>query len=586
MEIESFDECAIKEVSKENINSRKCDCKINRKLVPLKINFFCQFVVIGSIFNFINPLLSTCGLSPSELGVTGMFANGAATLSRLVFGPIADGTRKKHRIIAGLTLATTVSVMLFFFMPQSREYLFEGYLLDADTFVAQVRWTAVSNSSGFENSFDMEPVPKVCWPDKLETCTPIGLSHSPRPPDSHYMLQKVSKDSQTAVFGPSPKTYVGKPEEDWMKLSHEENQFVRLGCTKMEGGSGHDCVAIHNQRASKSTGFVLLMAVVFRSLLWASQAPIGNLLDSVTYAALGENTHYYGWTRVFGSAGFIVSSLLVGILISRTSDPQGSTILTRIPKFPSFEDAKSYIPNYAPSLITAAIFGVISVIVSAVPTADSMQTKIPLQKAIMIAVRSADMIKCLVSVFFTGISFAFIGEYLFVILTKEYNVPHYFLGIMISTLVLSEVPAFLICGQLVRRLGETTCVSIAHILNMLRFMSFAYFVNYWNFLWAEVVCGFSFPLLINALLNQGARAGRISGTDAGDVVASMHGIIAAGVFGLMPCIGGPLWGLLLEHFTGRHLFYCAACYSLAVSLAIPVTAVVVNKLSPRFHKNY
>ncbi|CAL8096201.1 unnamed protein product [Calicophoron daubneyi] len=559
----------------------RCHFQINRQLIPIKINYFCQFVVIAALFNFLNPLLSTYGLGPSELGLTVMFSYGSATISRLIFGPVADRTKRKHLVISGLSVMTTLMIVTFFMLPRSKEYLFEGHLAEDKTLIALVEWSYPKNSTNSTTMTAMEGPSSVCWPRKLKACNVLDPEGHVFQRNIQYILRNVSSDSLSAVYLSNSESF---GEVDNRPTSRRNGSLaVNISCGMVEENYTTLCVKMQNERPSKTTGLVYAIIIILRSLLHVSHSPIPNLLDSLTYGILGEEkSHFYGKTRAFGTVGYAVASTITAYLIYIISKVQDSDGSSQGPRPHSYEGLSAQV-SYAPCLVISAAFAAVGAIVSAFPTKCSTRNKLRLRKALLVAIRSADMIKCLVNSVLTGITSAFIGEYLFLILINEYKIPHYFLSIMTLTLVVSEVPGFFVCGYFVRRFGETTCVSISHLLNMLRFLSLAYFVNYWYFLFAEIVCGISFALLFNAVLNQGAKAGRVSSADAGDVVASMHALTAALLFNFMPCVGGLLWGLLLDNFTGKHLFYFAACYSLIVATLVPLAALIINKFVSHPH---
>ncbi|KAF8567877.1 hypothetical protein P879_09855, partial [Paragonimus westermani] len=95
---------------------------------------------ISAFFVYINPILSAGGLSSTQLGVTALLAHTAATISRLTFGPLADGTKKRHLVLMSLSLCAMVSICAFFWLPRSVEYAYEGTFQSSGIFMSKVIW--------------------------------------------------------------------------------------------------------------------------------------------------------------------------------------------------------------------------------------------------------------------------------------------------------------------------------------------------------------------------------------------------------------------------------------------------------------
>ncbi|CAL8073921.1 unnamed protein product [Calicophoron daubneyi] len=556
---------------------RKCSLEINQKLIPVKINYFCQFVVIGAFFNYANPILSTYGLNASELGVTVMFSYVSATVARLVLGPVMDHAKRKHLVIATLSLATAITIALFFVIPSSKEYAFEGYVLPNQSFVAQVSWPGFPNSSAPETLTARGNYSKFCWPTKLMNCQLRPENDTDRQTGTEFALISVAQDFRAAVYGIADSDYF-TGVANWSEHRQTDAQLV---CGRVELNSTDSCVRMKNEHTRRANVITFIIIIFLRSLVHAFHAPLCNLLDSATYGVLGEaKSRFYGHTRAFGSLGYTLSSLATGYLIYRVSIHSDSDNPSYGPLAFLLGDKSEFL-NYSPCLVISVIFAMIGAVISLYPTMHAPSTRFNLRKALSVAIRSLEMVKCLVNATFTGFINAFINEYLFLILIKEIKVPQYFLGIMTTAYTVTEIPAFVICGYLVNSLGETVCISIGHLLNLVRFISFAYFENYWCFLYTELLCGNSYALIYNAVLNQGAKAGRKSHEDAGDVVASMQGITTSVLCSFVPCISGLLWGILLDYISGRKLFYIAGAYSLFVSILVFVIAILADILIPR-----
>ncbi|KAA3675129.1 uncharacterized protein DEA37_0014931 [Paragonimus westermani] len=309
-----------------------------------------------------------------------------------------------------------------------------------------------------------------------------------------------------------------------------------------------------------------------------AHAPLTNLLDSTTYGILGpDKTHFYGRSRAFGSAGYVFGAVVAGALISGFSQIGMDQQHTRSPTFASPDISRSPTSNYTPAIVLGGMFALIGTIISGIPSKDVKSMNMELKQALLTALRSSTMLTCLLNAFLSGLVYAILFEYQFLIFTQQLNIPPYFMGILIAMIVVSEIPAFFVSGLFIRRFGETTCISFAHALFALRLFSFAFFHNYWFYLITDCLFGPAFPLLYNAFANQSAQAGCVTKGVASGVVASMQALMNAMLFGVSLCIGGFVWGTLLDHFTGRQLLYAASGIAVCLALLTPLLAYVVGR---------
>ncbi|KAF5399905.1 hypothetical protein PHET_06817 [Paragonimus heterotremus] len=554
-------------------------CHINRDLTHVRFNYFCQYFVISAFFVYINPILSTGGLSSTQLGVTAFLSHTAATISRLTFGPLADGTKKRHLVLMSLSLWAMVSICAFFWLPRSVEYVYEGTFQSDGMFVSKVIWedgqlgTNLTTLSEYDNH--------VCWPTFLHKCRREFRNSSMHSEVTFELnLRNISIDGQTAVF------------EQHSLIQDKTTQEKAVGgpdvalvtCQKEVFSQRDNCTMIRNQKPARADPWLFPMASVLRCFVSMAHAPLTNLLDSTTYGILGpEKTHFYGRSRAFGSAGYVFGAVVAGAFISGFSHEGMGQQHKRMPTFASPEISRSTTSNYTSAIVLGGIFALIGTIISGIPSKEVKPMNMELKKALLTALRSPTMLTCLLNAFLSGLVYAILFEYQFFIFTQQFNIPPYFMGILVAMIVVSEIPAFFVSGLFIRRFGETICTSFAHVLFALRLFSFAFFHNYWFYLISDCLFGPAFPLLYNAFANQSAQAGCDTKGVSSGVVASMQALMNATLFGVSLCIGGFVWGTLLDHFTGRQLLYVASGSALCLALLTPLLAFVVGKC---FYSNH
>ncbi|CAH8514948.1 unnamed protein product [Heterobilharzia americana] len=237
-------------------------------------------------------------------------------------------------------------------------------------------------------------------------------------------------------------------------------------------------------------------------------------------------------------------------------------------------------PNYTPAIIIAVISIAIGTIASVF--CNYNHTK-PLErhftKALSTAMRSPTMIQCLMVAFMTGLIISFISEYNYLILTTVYHVPHYFLGLLITTAIIVEIPTLLfISGILVKRFGIITCQVLSQIMLTIRFLFYAFSLNYWYFLIGEIAYGICFPILMNALLSQTEKVSLEKNNENYQILTSLQAILTSTMYGLSSSLGGLLWGLLLQYFNANSLFFIAFIYTSICTVLFPIAAYCLNRL--------
>lgn len=324
----------------------------------------------------------------------------------------------------------------------------------------------------------------------------------------------------------------------------------------------------HTAITGKATVKNTVQAIFLRCLLYLVHAPILNLLDSTTFAILKEEKkQLYGRTRAFGTLGFVIVSAIVSVWIQQYSADRIGPGHQHMARLPSERDQAHVNPNYLPSIITGSVAAFAAIIVSRFSTEYIQPSKQHFTRALVVSLKTPKMIKCLLMAFLFGMGNAFWLEYYFLILIQQ-GISYYFFGIQTFILVLGEIPTFLVSGYLIRRVGSTLCVIGSLTITLGRAVAYALVHNYWYILSVEWIGGAAFPLAYNAFLSDASEVSAMVHEQEGDVLASMQGLVVAILFGLTACLGGLVWGLLLERYTGRTVFLISAGYTFVAIMII------------------
>ncbi|VDP78357.1 unnamed protein product [Echinostoma caproni] len=520
--------------------------------------------------------MAQCGLSASQLGLAALISNAAATFTRLISGPVMDRAKKKNRVIIVLCVVSVSMILCFLGLPKEHDYLMEGRMDDSGFFVAQLHTEhnqpeSQSNQSLNATEFTGE---RICWPVLATGCSTSSRSIYPfEQSEFDLKLVDVNETDYSAMYS----------IQAWQRHSQpEQNASTQFYCFYLsEERNRTDCIPIRNERIKPASYTTLILSIALRMVLFGAHAPIMNLLESITFSILGpRKSRFFGQTRLVGTLGYVLGALAIGPIISAFSV---ASFGERFVRFPSTNpDDHTVGVSYTPCILIAAGCATLAALSTFFIKQNSDRSKLELHKALLVAFQSSEMIKCMISCLVTGFATSLIGEYFTLILTTQYGLSHTFIGTLISVIVLTEVPTFFVSGFLVSRFGPALCVSAAHFVWAVYFVTIACISNQWGLLLVQAWSGLAFPIANNAILYQAAVVGRDKTlSQDGNLVASMQAITNAITFGLIPCFGGLIWGCLLEYFPGRYLYGMAACYSATVMLLVPFIDYVINKLDAR-----
>ncbi|KER28987.1 hypothetical protein T265_04283 [Opisthorchis viverrini] len=512
-----------------------------------------MFVVFGSFGVYLNPLLSSYGLTSMQIGVVSFISNGVATFSRIIFGIIADRTRKYHRVLFWLTIISAVVVLSFGFLPRSWNAFYEGRIYSDGTFIS--KW--IRNEDG-----DPKRSFVTCWPTYLRQCfSNVTTMVNP----VNFVLGRADATSNQAFYLAETSSMIMKSQS-----STGQNIPVNVICSVIGPNHDHLCHEPRNKIPAIATTTTFLIALLMRSIFNGLFMPTTNLLDSVTHAALGErDAHLYGRSRVFASLGYAVSVTVTGFLISHytaSSRPSSS--------FPTVVEPSQ---DYLPAIMLGSAFALAAALFGGMTQVSVGANELEITHVLKLAFRSELMLRCIVTSFFSGILLSFSNDYAFLILTKHLGLPPYFLGILTTVNILSaEIPGFLLSNAVLTYLGDNWCLSLAFLLVALQNLVVAFTRNYWWLLFSSSFLGCWFPLMYHTLLDQATRAGRTDHAKA-DIVASMHGIMNAVLVGISASFGGLFWGVLLEFFSGIQLFFIVSGMAFVLTLLVPLFCSMISR---------
>ena len=194
---------------------------------------------------------------------------------------------------------------------------------------------------------------------------------------------------------------------------------------------------------------IWLVAITVGSALTSSS--IGTVLDSITFALLPDKDQY-GQQRLFGSLSWGLSSLVTGYLIDHYNDIWMTFYLYFL-----FMGTFLILLFLVPSLH--------------VPKADDESEEQPLLATpvtLFESLAQSHVILFFAMVSLLGLVYSVIGCYLFIYLTTIWHASSALLGATTPFSVFCELPAFYFSPWLLKKMGSTQMILIAHAAFLLR----------------------------------------------------------------------------------------------------------------------
>lgn len=233
--------------------------RINQDLLVCKTFYFLFYGAYGSLFPLLAVYFKQLGLSPFEIGILIGIRPFIEFCAAPVWGGLAD-TYKKAKFILLLSL---FSWLVF---------------TEAMAFVQPEKPTCIEYDSLYDDALLQQPLPLSLPQEKQQDDVPQQASFN-RPLDELDIEPEVNDKSN------------GK--DDDKKSFH------------------------YNMKYTRKTFLILLFLVIVGEFFCS---PTHTLTDSATLSYLGrEKMQYYGRQRMFGSLGWGVSMMAMGVLLDQTS---------------------------------------------------------------------------------------------------------------------------------------------------------------------------------------------------------------------------------------------------------------------------
>lgn len=266
------------------------------------------------------------------------------------------------------------------------------------------------------------------------------------------------------------------------------------------------------------------------------QSSILPLMDSLCYKIIHRyNNIKYGRKRLMGSAGYAISSLLIGIIIAGTS---------------------INVVFYLYSIFSILILSFLSKLNFGEEIHETDKSKVQPLKVF----KNAGLLIFLLSVTIASISYGSNSSYIGVLLQETGgNVEN--IGLVWFVIAMSEIPVFFIINKLIAKIGSLNTYLFSLAIFSLRFFLCTLWKNTWIIIMIQFLQGFTFPLFMAggldylcSLVPPEARSFSIA-------------LMSALIFGLGALIGNLGGGMLIDSFGVFSLYRIMSLISMASLLA-------------------
>lgn len=259
--------------------------------------------------------------------------------------------------------------------------------------------------------------------------------------------------------------------------------------------------------------FIILSTIVFI----AFQSSILSLTDSLCYKIINRyNNIKYGRVRLMGSAGYAISSFVLGLVIARTSI---NIAFYLYPFFSLFAVLFLYRLNFKDEA----------------PREEKSKVD-PLQ-----VLRNMTLLVFLLSVTIASISYGANMSYVGVLLQETGgNIQN--LGLLWFVVAMSEIPVFFISSKIINRIGSINTYLLSLLVFSLRFFLCTLWNNTSFIITIQFLQGFTFPLFMAGGLDY------MSGIIPAEARSFSISLMSALIFGAGALIGNMGGGIIIENF--------------------------------------
>ncbi|XP_069716849.1 major facilitator superfamily domain-containing protein 6 isoform X3 [Phaenicophaeus curvirostris] len=538
--------------------------KINNDLLISKVFYFFFYSAYGSLYPLLPVYYKQLGMSPSQSGLLVGIRYFIEFCSAPFWGVVADRFRKgKIVLLFSLLCWVLFNLGIGFVRPATLRCIPKGLPPAHPTSASSLLTTVLPNASMSSPLTAVSTAsPKVHGKRDLFTSSPITLEATETAnPEVTFLLPMQSNDMDFVLENSThfmPKTTTTGP----VSLGNVTPNPTPAAITAKPMPSDQ-AVLVYDQQEVEAIFLLILLVVIIGEFFSASSVTI---VDTVTLQYLGKHRDRYGLQRMWGSLGWGLAMLSVGIGIDYTHTEA------------VIEGQGCKAPEYKNYRIVFIVFGVLMTMALIVATqfrfryahfkqdenkrneaeisqmdrsvSNESSDNTPTSLSQSQSFRLWDLIKLLCSIqygsvlfvaWFMGFGYGFVFTFLYWHL-EDLNGTTTLFGVCSVLSHVSELTAYFFSHKLIELVGHIRVLYIGLACNTARYIYISYLENAWTVLPMEVLQGVTHAAIWAACISY------LSAAVPPELRTSAQGILQGLHLGLGRGCGAMVGGVLVNYF--------------------------------------
>ena len=492
---------------------------------------FCFVPALALLFPFLPMALTQLGLSPAEASLIYGIIPFVSAVTRVLTGSFADKLQAHKIILMTFCVCTGVIFLGFLLIPPAPRPQCELQIVSA------------SVSAGCSNERDPSLI-SVCVTDSENAAISSGnsalaMNCSNVDCFARELLQlnmSIQNRAASETF-PECRPTTAKNSGQTCFQGFVENALDEVSFCFQQGEHLNCSSAL--QTCSKRTKYDRTFWIAFAvSLLgYIGFAPTSGLMHAIAYAMLGEARDTWGKQRCFGTLGFLIAALIIGIIMQLISSDSETNLTANF-------------VSYFALFVLTAIFVYFYEIPGEVKCGSLLTN-------LNVLARNPIIVSLFSLVLLLGTTMGTIETFLLLYI-KELGGKDLLLGLSLFMNCVMEVPALYLADMYLGKLGYVNCLYLTCVAFSVRFLAYGFIHNPWLVLPVNFLHSITFGVMY-------CTAGAYG---SANTPPGMHGTIQGSIqalhFGFGRGIGSVVSGQLVENYGMRTMFFIFSGISLLI----------------------
>ncbi|KFW62444.1 Major facilitator superfamily domain-containing protein 6, partial [Pygoscelis adeliae] len=538
--------------------------KINNDLLISKVFYFFFYSAYGSLYPLLPVYYKQLGMSPSQSGLLVGIRYFIEFCSAPFWGVVADRFKKgKIVLLFSLLCWVLFNLGIGFVRPATLRCVPKGLPPAHPTNASSLLTTVLQNASMSSLLTTVSTAsPKVREKRDLLTSSPIALETTGTAnPEITFLLHTQSNDVEFVLENSTH--FISKNTTTSPVSPGNVTLSTTPAAITTKPMPSDQAVLVYDQQEVEAIFLLILLVVIIGEFFSASSVTI---VDTVTLQYLGKHRDRYGLQRMWGSLGWGLAMLSVGIGIDYTHTEVG------------IEGQGCKAPEYKNYRIVFIVFGVLMTMALIVATQfrfhyahfkqdENKRKEVEISQGDRSASNESsdntptsmsqsqsfsfwDLIKLLCSIqyssvlfvaWFMGFGYGFVFTFLYWHL-EDLNGTTTLFGVCSVLSHVSELTAYFFSHKLIELVGHIRVLYIGLACNTARYIYISYLENAWTVLPMEVLQGVTHAAIWAACISY------LSAAVPPELRTSAQGILQGLHLGLGRGCGAMVGGVLVNYF--------------------------------------